>query len=95
MKKQRDKQGKEKAMVINRQTYKKVKRMDHQQMSDFLQRYYQTIYRDAAIDFDEVLAEAIRRTKGIGNKIGTLLAENFTVVMQEKAAENMISEAEM
>ena len=58
-----------KAVNITRAVYKDIKRYDHNQMNDFLTRYYINGFNDglasASIDFD-VLREVLLSIKGIG-----------------------------
>lgn len=58
-----------KAFILNRKTYKDLKKKDHQQMNDFLTRLYKEGFKDglesASIDY-EVLKEVLLSVKGIG-----------------------------
>ena len=58
-----------KAVNITRAVYKDIKRYDHNQMNDFLTRYYINGFNDglnsANIDYD-VLKEILLSVKGIG-----------------------------
>ena len=58
-----------KKVNITRAVYKDIKRYDHNQMNDFLTRYYINGFNDglasASIDYD-VLREVLLSTKGIG-----------------------------
>ena len=69
MKKRRKEDGYMKAVNITRAVYKDIKRYDHNQMNDFLTRYYINGFNDglasASIDFD-VLREVLLSIKGIG-----------------------------
>ena len=58
-----------KAVNITRAMYKDIKRYDHQQMNEFLTRYYINGFNDgllsAKIDYD-VVREVLLSVKGIG-----------------------------
>ena len=58
-----------KAVNITRAMYKDIKRYDHQQMNEFLTRYYINGFNDGLqsteIDYD-VLREVLLSVKGIG-----------------------------
>ena len=58
-----------KAVNITRSVYKDIKRYDHQQMNEFLTRYYINGFNDGLqsteIDYD-VLREVLLSVKGIG-----------------------------
>ena len=58
-----------KAVNITRAIYKNIKRYDHNQMNEFLTRYYINGFNDglksAKIDYD-VLKEVLLSIKGIG-----------------------------
>lgn len=58
-----------KKVNITRSIYKDIKRYDHQQMNEFLTRYYINGFNDglasAKIDYD-VLKEVLLEVKGIG-----------------------------
>ena len=69
MKKRRKEDGDMKAVNITRAVYKDIKRYDHNQMNEFLTRYYINGFNDgldsAKIDYD-VLREVLLSIKGIG-----------------------------
>lgn len=69
MKKRRKEDGDMKAVNITRAVYKDIKRYDHNQMNEFLTRYYINGFNDglnsAKIDYD-VLKEVLLSVKGIG-----------------------------
>ena len=56
-------------LELTRKMYKDIKKKDHQQMNDFLTRYYINGFNDglksAKIDYD-VLKEVLLSIKGIG-----------------------------
>lgn len=79
MKKQKDR------YLINRVTYKNIKKYDHQQMEEFLTDVYKNGYQDGresvpGIELEDVKT-ALRGTKGIGpvvwERIKERLAELF------------------
>ena len=60
--------------LINRKTYKKVKKMDRQEMEVFLADIYKTGFEDGVdagnkADFKIQLVEVLNNTKGIGPKL--------------------------
>lgn len=60
--------------LINRKIYKKVKRVDRQEMETFLARIYHQGFQDGAeagdnADFKIKLVEVLKNTKGIGPKL--------------------------
>lgn len=59
-----------KQMVLNRKMYKEIKKMDHQQMSDYLSRYYTNAYNQGKEDSEGLKADELRKillsVKGIG-----------------------------
>jgi len=59
--------------LINRKTYKKVKKMDRQEMETFLARIYHQGYQDGVEDgnkagFKIQLVKVLENTKGVGPK---------------------------
>ena len=60
--------------LINRKTYKAVKKMDRQEMEAFLARIYHQGYQDGVedgnkTDFKIELVKVLENTKGIGPKL--------------------------
>lgn len=60
--------------LINRKTYKAVKKMDRQEMEVFLADIYKTGFEDGVdagnkADFKIQLVEVLNNTKGIGPKL--------------------------
>lgn len=60
--------------LINRKIYKKVKKMDRQEMEAFLADIYHRGYQDGAesannADFKIKLVEVLKKTKGVGPKM--------------------------
>lgn len=57
-------------MILNRKTYKEIKKMDHQQMSNYLESFYNEAYskgkKDAEGLTEKEMREAILKVKGIG-----------------------------
>lgn len=63
-----------KESLINRKTYKKVKKMDRQEMERFLATIYSEGFQDGIeagdnADFKIQLVEVLNNTKGIGPKL--------------------------
>lgn len=59
--------------LLNRKTYKLVKKMDRQQMEEFLATVYSEGFQDGAesaegADFKINLVEILNKTKGVGIK---------------------------
>lgn len=59
--------------LINRKIYKKVKKMDRQEMEGFLVNIYHRGYQDGVnagdnADFKIKLVEVLKKTKGVGPK---------------------------
>ena len=60
--------------LLNRKTYKKIKKMDRQEMGAFLAKIYHQGYQDGAedgnnADFKIQLVKVLENTKGIGPKL--------------------------
>ena len=60
--------------LLNRKTYKNIKRMDRQEMEAFLAKIYHHGFQDGveagdSTDFKIKLAEVLNNTKGIGPKL--------------------------
>ena len=59
-----------KQMVLNRKMYKEIKKMDHQDMSNYLSRYYMNAYNQGKEDAEGLKADELREVlltvKGIG-----------------------------
>lgn len=60
--------------LINRKTYKKVKKMDRKEMEDFLVGIYREGFKDGAesgenADFRIKLSKLLEETKGVGPKL--------------------------
>lgn len=70
----------EKKSQISRDTYKKIKAMNREQMNDFLTGIYQEGVNDSQIDLDE-LREVIGSVSGIGevrlNQIMDAIAAHY------------------
>lgn len=59
--------------LLNRKTYKNIKRMDRQEMEAFLARIYHQGYQDGVkdgnkADFKMQLVKVLENTKGVGPK---------------------------
>jgi len=60
--------------LLNRKTYKEVKKMDRQEMEEFITKIYHQGFQDGAkagslVDFQVKLAEVLKNTKGVGPKL--------------------------
>ena len=49
-----------KQMVLNRKMYKEIKKMDHQDMSNYLSRYYMNAYNQGKEDSEGLKADELR-----------------------------------
>ena len=66
--------GGEKLQILTRKLYKKIKKMDRQEMEAFLAKIYHQGFQDGAeagdnADFKIKLVEVLKNTKGIGPKL--------------------------
>ena len=50
-----------KQMVLNRKMYKEIKKMDHQDMSNYLSRYYMNAYNQGKEDSEGLKADELKR----------------------------------
>ena len=75
-----------KKVNITRAVYKDIKRYDHNQMNDFLTRYYINGFNDglasAKIDYD-VLRDVLLSTKGIGAVKADAVINNLKEIEKE------------
>ena len=79
-----------KEMCISRKQYKEIRRMDHQQMAQFIERL---LHNHAARSLEKVLEvaeetmlRALDETKGIGPKTKEAFLQNFKRLMEEEDA---------
>lgn len=82
MKKKNDK------YMINRSTYKNIKKYDHQQMEGYLTDVYKSGYRDGresvpGVELDDVM-EALHGVKGIGPVVWQRIAERMVCMFADK-----------
>lgn len=68
-------------MIFNRKLYKKIKKMDRQEMEDFITNIYHLGFKDGVeagsnADFKIKLAEVLKKTKGIGPKLFERIIES-------------------
>ena len=54
-------------LQIDRDTYRKIKKMSREELNDFLIRYGNNLTKDNTVDLREMESE-IRQIKGIGDK---------------------------
>ena len=59
--------------MINRKTYKKIKKMDRQEIEAFLAEIYNQGFQDGTeagnkVDFKIMLVQVLEKTKGVGPK---------------------------
>ncbi len=67
--------------LINRKTYKAIKRMDRQEMEEFLARVYKNGFKDGTdagnmADFRIKLSQVLNRTKGVGTVLYDRIMQN-------------------
>ena len=66
-----------KQMVLNRKMYKEIKKMDHQDMSNYLSRYYMNAYNQGKEDSEGLKADELREILLTVKGIGPAKAENI------------------
>lgn len=75
---------------LNRKEYKKVRKMDHGQMSDFCSRIYQRGYeagkRESAGLLEAELREVVLGVKGIGEKKAEDIVQALIAAQKERKA---------
>ena len=80
--------------LLTREQYKKMKKMDHAQMDDFIRAFVKNLDEDNAknnveifVSFDEknkrAIMTALESTKGIGEKIRSNFLENYDKAMKD------------
>lgn len=80
--------------LTTREQYKKMKKMDHAQMDDFIRAFVKNLDEDNTknnveifVSFDEknkrAIMTALENTKGIGEKIRSNFLENYDKAMKD------------
>lgn len=74
--------------MINRSTYKNIKKYDHQQMEGYLTDVYKSGYHDGmesvpGVELDDVM-EALHGVKGIGPVVWKRIAERMVCMFADK-----------
>ena len=80
--------------LTTREQYKKMKKMDHAQMDDFMRAFVKNLDEDNTknnveifVSFDEknkrAIMTALENTKGIGEKIRSNFLENYDKAMKD------------
>lgn len=80
--------------LLTREQYKRMKKMDHAQMDDFIRAFVKNLDEDNAknnveifVSFDEknkrAIMTALESTKGIGEKIRGNFLENYDKAMKD------------
>lgn len=80
--------------LLTREQYKRMKKMDHAQMDDFIRAFVKNLNEDNAknnveifVSFDEknkrAIMTALENTKGIGEKIRGNFLENYDKAMKD------------
>lgn len=77
--------------VINRKTYLEMKKMDHQHMEEFLERFYKNAYEDgrkAAEGLNETqLREILLSIKGIGERRTEAVLERIKEALEKEESD--------
>lgn len=80
-----------KKYIMNRKTYQNVRKMDHQQMSAFLEGIYKNGYSDGCKASQGLTASEIKevllQVKGIGEKKVDTIVEALEAALKEKEVE--------
>lgn len=76
-----------KQMVLNRKMYKDIKRMDHQEMSNYLSRYYMNAYDQGKEDAEGLKADELREVLLTVKGIGPAKTENIMVAVEKALSE--------
>ena len=76
-----------KQMVLNRKMYKEIKKMDHQDMSNYLSRYYMNAYNQGKEDSEGLKADELREILLTVKGIGPAKAENIMEAVGKALAE--------
>lgn len=75
------------SMKINRETYKKIKKMDHKEMESYLVNIQTLAYNQGISDITQSLADKIVKglesTKGIGEKRMADIIDNINRAIAE------------
>lgn len=83
--------GKIKGFQLNRKQYQMLRRLDHNQMTLWLEEFYQSAYRDGVNDSQqnsadlEVLKQEVMKIRGIGEKKADLIIEMFEDMAAKKS----------
>ena len=80
-----------KQMVLNRKMYKEIKKMDHQDMSNYLSRYYMNAYNQGKEDSEGLKADELREILLTVKGIGPAKAENIMEAVGKALAEKVIN----
>ena len=77
-----------KQMVLNRKVYKEIKKMDHQQMSNYLSNLYLDAYNQGQKDAEglraDELKEIILSVKGIGESKSKSIMDAVMAALDSK-----------
>lgn len=76
-----------KQMVLNRKMYKEIKKMDHQDMSNYLSRYYMNAYNQSKEDAEGLKADELREILLTVKGIGPAKAESIMEAVGKALAE--------
>lgn len=68
-------------IVLNRKTYKEIKKMDHRDMSNYLSCYYMNAYNQGKEDAEGLKADELRTVLLTVKGIGPAKTENIMAVV--------------
>lgn len=79
-------------MILNRKTYKEIKKMDHQQMSNYLESFYKKAYSKGKTDAEGLteadLKEVLLSVKGIGEAKARTILEAVKLAVNNGEKDN-------
>ena len=78
-----------KQMVLNRKMYKEIKKMDHQDMSNYLSRYYMNSYNQGKEDAEGLKADELREVLLTVKGIGPAKTENIVEAVEKALSEKV------
>lgn len=76
-----------KQMVLNRKMYKDIKRMDHQEMSNYLSRFYMNAYDQGKEDAEGLKADEMKEVLLTVKGIGPAKTENIMEAVEKALSE--------
>ncbi len=76
-----------KQMVLNRKMYKEIKKMDHQEMSNYLSRCYMNAYDQGKEDAEGLKTDELREVLLTVKGIGSAKTENIMEAVEKALSE--------